>query len=206
MKTMLKMTAAASVLLAVSGCMMEPAGKMANEQSFANATTDNQIMQVAYLEPGEMLQLLEDRFREEVPTMINFAFDESTLDGEAMGVLRQQAEWIKRWPMVRFKVYGHTDKVGTNAYNDALGMRRARAAVNYLVSQGVPRGRLIAVVSKGETEPLINTEDRERLNRRTVTMVAGFVKGWRGDDFDGKVAARIYNAYVAGPTSVAAAE
>lgn len=198
MKTMLKMTAAASVLMAVSGCLLQPAGTMPNENSFAAATTENQLVQVAYLEAGEMLKLLEDRFRAEVPTMINFAFDESTLDGEAKNILRQQAAWIKRWPMVRFKVYGHTDKVGSNAYNNALGMRRARAAVNFLVSEGVPRGRLIAVVSRGESEPLVNTEDRERLNRRTVTMVAGFVKGWRGDDFDGKVAARVYNAYVAG--------
>ncbi|HSF92463.1 MAG TPA: OmpA family protein [Paracoccaceae bacterium] len=198
MKTMLKMTAAASVLMAVSGCLLQPAGTMPNEKSFAAATTENQLVQVAYLEAGEMLKLLEDRFRAEVPTMINFAFDESTLDGEAKNILRQQAAWIKRWPMVRFKVYGHTDKVGSNAYNNALGMRRARAAVNFLVSEGVPRGRLIAVVSRGESEPLVNTEDRERLNRRTVTMVAGFVKGWRGDDFDGKVAARVYNAYVAG--------
>ncbi len=200
MKTMLKMTAAASVLMAVSGCLLQPAGTMPNENSFAAATTENQLVQVAYLEAGEMLKLLEDRFRAEVPTMINFAFDESTLDGEAKNILRQQAAWIKRWPMVRFKVYGHTDKVGSNAYNNALGMRRARAAVNFLVSEGVPRGRLIAVVSRGESEPLVNTEDRERLNRRTVTMVAGFVKGWRGDDFDGKVAARVYNAYVAGAT------
>lgn len=198
MKTMLKMTAAASVLMAVSGCLLQPAGTMPNENSFAAATTENQLVQVAYLEAGEMLKLLEDRFRAEVPTMINFAFDESVLDGEAKNILRQQAAWIKRWPMVRFKVYGHTDKVGSNAYNNALGMRRARAAVNFLVSEGVPRGRLIAVVSRGESEPLVNTEDRERLNRRTVTMVAGFVKGWRGDDFDGKVAARVYNAYVAG--------
>lgn len=200
MKTMLKMTAAASVLMAVSGCLLQPAGTMPNENSFAAATTENQLVQVAYLEAGEMLKLLEDRFRAEVPTMINFAFDESTLDGEAKNILRQQAAWIKRWPMVRFKVYGHTDKVGSNAYNNALGMRRARAAVNFLVSEGVPRGRLIAVVSRGESEPLVNTEDRERLNRRTVTMVAGFVKGWRGDDFDGKVAARVYNAYVSGAT------
>lgn len=200
MKTMLKMTAAASVLMAVSGCLLQPAGTMPNENSFAAATTENQLVQVAYLEAGEMLKLLEDRFRAEVPTMINFAFDESVLDGEAKNILRQQAAWIKRWPMVRFKVYGHTDKVGSNAYNNALGMRRARAAVNFLVSEGVPRGRLIAVVSRGESEPLVNTEDRERLNRRTVTMVAGFVKGWRGDDFDGKVAARVYNAYVSGAT------
>lgn len=202
MKHILKLTAAASVLI-TAGCF-DPAGSMINENSFGEAAADNQLAQIAYLEPGAMLESLDQRFRRATPTMINFNFNESTLDGEAKTILRSQAAWIKRFPMVRFKIFGHTDKVGSNAYNSSLGMRRARAAVNYLVSQGVPRNRLIAVVSRGETEPLVNTEDRERLNRRTVTMVSGFVKGYRGDDFDGKVALRVYNGYVAGATTAAA--
>lgn len=197
MKHMLKLTAAASVLL-TAGCL-DSAGSMRNDNTFGESSADNQLAQIAYLEPGAMLESLDQRFRKATPTMINFDFNSSTLDGEAKNILRGQAVWIKRFPMVRFKVFGHTDKVGSNGYNSALGMRRARAAVNYLVSQGVPRNRLIAVVSRGETEPLVNTEDRERLNRRTVTMVSGFVAGYRGADFDGKVANRVYNSYVAGP-------
>lgn len=199
MKHILKLTAAASVLI-TAGCL-DSAGSMRNDNTFGESALDNQLAQIAYLEPGAMLESLDQRFRKSTPTMINFDFNSASLDAEAKNILRGQAEWIKRFPMVRFKVFGHTDKVGSNGYNSALGLRRARAAVNYLVSLGVPRNRLIAVVSRGETEPLVNTEDRERLNRRTVTMVSGFVKGYRGSDFDGKVAHRVYNAYVGGATT-----
>ena len=198
MKHILKLTAAASVLL-TAGCL-QTAGNMPNQNSFGETSAGNQLAQIAYLEPGAMLESLDQRFRKATPTMINFTFNESTLDAEAKTILRSQAAWIKRYPMVRFKVYGHTDKVGSDSFNNRLGMRRAQAAVNYLVSQGVPRSRLIAVVSKGESEPLVNTEDRERLNRRTVTMVSGFVAGYIGEDFDGKVAARVYGGYVGGAT------
>lgn len=193
MKNIIKITIAASVL-ATAGCL-ETAGTMQNEESFAEAAAANLFAQTAYLQPGAALEALEQRFRRAVPTMINFEFNKSTLDAEAKTILRRQAAWIKRYPMVRFKVFGHTDKVGSNSYNYGLGLRRARAAVNYLVSQGVARRSLIATVSRGETEPLVVTEDRERLNRRTVTMVAGYVAGYIGDDFDGKVGANIYNEY-----------
>lgn len=196
MKTTLKITAAASVLL-TAGCL-DPAGSMMNEDTFAASATANQFAQTAYLEPGAALQSLDEQFRRATPTMINFEFNKSTLDTEAKAILRGQAGWMKGFPHVRFTVFGHTDLVGSDSYNNRLGQRRAQAAVNYLVSQGVPRKNLIAVVSKGESEPLINTEDRERLNRRTVTAVSGFVKGYIGDDFDGKVAVRVYNAYVGG--------
>jgi len=195
MKTTLKISAAASVLL-LAGCL-NPAGTMKNDATFADAATSNQFVQTAYLEPGAALQSLDEQFRRATATMINFEFNRSVLDTEAKSILRGQAGWMKRFPQVRFTVYGHTDLVGSNSYNDRLGHRRAQAAVNYLVSQGVPRKNLIAVVSKGESEPLINTHDRERLKRRTVTAVSGFVKGYIGDDFDGKVAVNVYNAYVA---------
>ena len=196
MKTTLKITAAASVLL-TAGCF-DPAGSMLNEGTFADAATSNQFAQTAYLEPGAALQNLDEQFRRATPTMINFEFNRSVLDAESKTILRGQAAWMKGFPHVRFTVYGHTDLVGSNGYNNSLGQRRAQAAVNYLVSQGVPRKNLIAVVSKGESEPLIKTQDRERLNRRTVTAVSGFVKGYIGDDFDGKVAVRVYSGYVGG--------
>ena len=196
MKNTLKITAAASVLL-TAGCF-DPAGSMLNEGTFADAATSNQFAQTAYLEPGAALQSLDEQFRRATPTMINFEFNRSVLDAESKTILRGQAAWMKGFPHVRFTVYGHTDLVGSNGYNNSLGQRRAQAAVNYLVSQGVPRKNLIAVVSKGESEPLIKTQDRERLNRRTVTAVSGFVKGYIGDDFDGKVAVRVYSGYVGG--------
>jgi hypothetical protein len=110
-------------------------------------------------------------------------------------VLRRQAGWIRQFPEVRFKVYGHTDLVGSNNYNYRLGLRRAQAVVNFLVSHGISRHRLEALVSKGETQPLIVTQGQERKNRRTVTEVTGFVAN-NPLILDGKYAEVIYRGYV----------
>ena len=80
-------------------------------------------------------------------------------------------------------------------WTKSLGLRRANAVVNYLVSQGISRSRLEAVVSFGETQPLIVTEGRERRNRRTVTEVSGFVAG-HPQVLEGKYAEIIYREYV----------
>ena len=168
-------------LVAIAACSQQhqvyrsyfqEAGSIVDSGSFGDATMHNQLIQTGQL---SFAVSLSNRFAKEVDTTVNFEFNSSKLDGEAKAALREQANWIRQFPEIQFTVYGHTDKVGTDAYNKRLGLRRARAAVNYLVSQGVNRKRLKAVVSFGETKPLIETQGRERRNRRTVTDVSGFV-------------------------------
>ena len=198
MNSMLLKSSVILAAVAVAGCEGEVAGDFSSSSTFGAATTSNLITQAAYLDGG-LLAKLSNAFRSAAPDMINFDFNSSQLDAQAMAILDQQAAWIAANPSVNFRVYGHTDLVGSQRYNQALGLRRARAAVNYLVSRGAPRDRLEAVASFGETRPLVNTQDRERLNRRTVTEVIGIKRGGRvGDDFDGKVANGLYNAYVEG--------
>ncbi len=74
-------------------------------------------------------------------------------------------------------------------------MRRARAVVNYLTSQGISKSRLEAVVSYGKTRPIIQTSQPEERNRRTVTEVSGFVKN-APLVLNGKYAAIIWRTYV----------
>ena len=125
---------------------------------------------------GDYVFSFAQRFHETVPDTVTFAFNSAALDANAKAVLRKQAHFIRQFPEVRFKVYGHTDAVGSTYYNKRLGLRRAQAVVAYLASQGVSRKRLKAVVSYGESRPVIATQDRERRNRRTVTEVSGFVE------------------------------
>lgn len=168
------------------------AGALVAGGDFGNATMNNTLVQNG---DREFVIDLAQRFAKEVPTTINFAFNSAQIDGQAAEVLRAQAHWIRQFPEVRFKVFGHTDAVGSNNYNFSLGKRRANAVVNFLVSQGISRGRLQAVVSRGETQPLIVTQNRERRNRRTVTEVTGFVR----DNplvLDGKYAQIVYRDYV----------
>ncbi|MCM2560614.1 OmpA family protein [Lutimaribacter sp. EGI FJ00015] len=175
------------------------AGVLHSNADFGNSTMNNIMYQ-----NGERSYAvdLSNRFAREVPSMVNFAFNSAVLDETARANLRRQADWIRQFPEVRFRVYGHTDKVGSNYYNKRLGLRRARAVVHYLTSLGVDRSRLEAVVSYGETQPLVVTEGRERRNRRTVTEVSGFLKR-HPTVMDGKYAEVIYREYVASaePTS-----
>lgn len=169
-----------------------PAGDIADSGVFGDATINNTAIQTG----AQSYRInLANRFASEVQTTVNFAFNSSQLDQGARETLRVQANWIRQFPEVKFKVFGHTDAVGSNGYNKRLGLRRAQTVVNYLVSQGIERGRLQAVVSFGETQPLVVTQGRERRNRRTVTEVSGFI-GSNPLVLDGKYAQIIYRDYI----------
>lgn len=172
------------------------AGWVLDGGTFGNATMNNNLAQTG---AADFAVSLSRRFAEEVPTTVNFAFNSATLDAEAQAILRQQADWIRQFPELRFKVFGHTDLVGSGRYNRTLGMRRARTVVNFLVSQGISRDRLEAVISRGETQPLIVTEGRERANRRTVTDVTGFVRS-HPTVLNGKYAEVVFREYVESAT------
>lgn len=190
-----RLLAATSMLALVAGCSQESltreAGAYLDEGAFGNPTMNNTLVQ-----NGERSYLVDlaGRFNQEVPDTVTFGFNSAVLDAEARAVLSRQAGWIRQFPEVRFRVYGHTDLVGSNGYNQSLGRRRANAVVAYLSSQGVDRSRLEALVSYGETRPVVNTQDKERQNRRTVTEVSGFVE----DNpliMDGKYAEVVYRNY-----------
>ena len=120
------------------------------------------------------LSALSRQFIEQTPFTVNFDFDKDNLDRQARRDLDIQAAWILAHPDVRFSVFGHTDKVGSNAYNEDLGLRRAMRVVAYLASRGINTDRLQALVTHGEELPIIQIELRERTNRRATTVVIGF--------------------------------
>lgn len=184
-----------SLGLALAGCG-GPIGSEIDGVGFGNATANNTGVQNGEI---EVRIDLAERFAREVDSTVNFAFNSSRLDAAAMATLDQQADWIRQFPEVRFRVYGHTDLVGADAYNQRLGKRRADTVVNYLVSKGISRSRLEAVVSFGETQPLVLTQQPELRNRRTVTEVSGFVAN-HPMVLDGKYAQIIYREYVQSAT------
>jgi outer membrane protein OmpA-like peptidoglycan-associated protein len=197
-KRLINLALAGALIVTLSGCefafFRHEAGEDLDEGAFGNPTMTNHLVMTGQ---APYVSELSGRFVREVPTTINFAFDSAALDAQARAVLRQQAQWIIAFPEVRFSVYGHTDLVGSDSYNQGLGLRRAQAAVDYLVSQGVERDRLEALVSLGETQPLVASESRELRNRRTVTEVQGFVQT-HPMVLDGRYADIVYRAY-AGP-------
>ncbi|MFP5306352.1 MAG: OmpA family protein [Gammaproteobacteria bacterium] len=110
---------------------------------------------------------LERRF-----TDVLFAFDKYDLSPTAISILDDAAETINRLseqdPNVRVKVDGHTDWIGTDAYNMGLGERRANAVKQYLIRKGVASDR-IDTTSYGESKPVATNETAEgrALNRRS---------------------------------------
>jgi outer membrane protein OmpA-like peptidoglycan-associated protein len=198
------MTSKFSILLASSALMVLTAcgtsstswdqelGAEVDKGNFGNATMNNVLIQSGQL---DYAIALAERFSAEVPDTINFEFNSAELSEEAKSVLKKQADFIRQFPEVRFRVFGHTDLVGSVGYNQKLGMRRAQAAVSYLSSLGISKSRLEAVISYGKTRPLIATNEPEMRNRRTVTEVSGFVQS-APLVLNGKYAAIIWREYV----------
>ena len=103
---------------------------------------------------------------------VYFGTDEYLIDDASKATLAAQARWLLAHPNVRGSIEGHCDERGTREYNIALGERRANAARDYLVSQGVPANRLL-VISWGKERPAAvgSNEQAWAQNRRAVTVV-----------------------------------
>ncbi|MDD5223984.1 MAG: OmpA family protein [bacterium] len=88
---------------------------------------------------------------------IYFIFDHDTLSAEARPILQDLSRWLSDHPLVRIRLEGHCDEVGTRNYNQELGIRRAARVKNFLVSQaaGLDPSR-IEIVSRGKEEPLVS--------------------------------------------------
>ena len=103
-----------------------------------------------------------------------FDFDKSVLKPEARAKLDDLANSIKGINLDLVIAVGHTDSIGSNAYNQKLSMRRSAAVKAYLVGRGIDANR-IQVSGKGETVPIADnlaSEGRAR-NRRVEIEVVG---------------------------------
>lgn len=84
---------------------------------------------------------------------VYFDFDSYILSNTARDTLSKDAEYLlKKNVAVKVQVEGHTDERGTDEYNLALGEKRAKAALSYLVTLGVPAERL-SFISYGKEKP-----------------------------------------------------
>jgi len=103
---------------------------------------------------------------------IHFDFDKYNIRPGDAKILDANAAWLKQNPNSLVLIEGHCDERGTNEYNLALGERRAKATMNYLVSQGIQAGRM-TIISYGEERPVC-TEKNEACwtkNRRSHFLV-----------------------------------
>jgi outer membrane protein OmpA-like peptidoglycan-associated protein len=100
-----------------------------------------------------------------------FEFDKSNLTPEFKAELDRAAKIMQDDPDVVLELQGHTDSVGTDAYNMGLGERRAEKVFDYLKSKGIDPDRL-KTVSFGESKPVAsNVTDTGRARNRRVDIV-----------------------------------
>jgi peptidoglycan-associated lipoprotein len=103
---------------------------------------------------------------------VYFDFDKYDIRSEDAKTLDANATWLKSNGDNLVLIEGHCDERGTNEYNLALGERRAKATMNYLVSQGIQANR-ITIISYGEERPVCTekTEACWAKNRRANFLV-----------------------------------
>ncbi len=159
MKFGYKMSVAASALFLLAACETPP-----SDTGTAGGTGDYATSPEGYQTgtlPGT-----------NIPDRVFFAYDSSVLSSESQGTLERQASWLRNNGTQSIIVEGHADERGTREYNLALGERRASAAKSYLVSLGIPSGR-ITTVSYGKERPAVlgSNESAWAQNRRAVTVL-----------------------------------
>jgi OmpA-OmpF porin, OOP family len=98
---------------------------------------------------------------------VNFDFDQKTIKPEYMTKVEEFATIMKENPLLNATIEGHTDSIGTDAYNNTLSTKRANAVRDALIAKGIDANRLTAV-GMGESQPVADnhTKDGRAENRR----------------------------------------
>ncbi|HUF40708.1 MAG TPA: OmpA family protein [Verrucomicrobiae bacterium] len=102
---------------------------------------------------------------------IYYQFDSIELGAEAEDTLKKNAAWLKANPQVRVEVEGHCDDLGAAEYNLALGARRAQAAKDFLVNEGIAPDRLVTISYGQEAPACFEPTDECRVKNRRARFV-----------------------------------
>ena len=149
---MIKALTAIAAMILIAACSND-------QQAAAPATTT--------VTPGSVAD-----FRQNVGDRVFFDTDASTVREDGRQTLNKQAEWLKKYTNYQITVEGHCDERGTREYNLALGERRANAARQYLIAQGIPAARIKTVsLGKERPDPVGSDEAAWSRNRRAVTAL-----------------------------------
>src|SRR5260221_14475662 len=109
-------------------------------------------------------------FKQNVGDRVYFDTDQSVVREDGRQTLGKQAEWLKKYTNYPITIEGKCDERGTREYNLALGERRANAARQYLIAQGIPAARIKTIsYGKERPDPVGSDEAAWARNRRAVT-------------------------------------
>lgn len=126
----------------------------------------------------EIERLKDDTLKLTVDSEISFDFNRAEVKSAFRGSLDKLADVLNKYNRTVVHVVGHTDSVGSDAYNQQLSEQRSRSVGDYLTSRSVPRDRL-RTEGRGEREPRATnaTEAGRQLNRRVEIFVKPIVEG-----------------------------
>ena len=163
-------------LLLSSGCAKKTvpgpgSGLSAEEQARLKAEREARLREARLKE--EQARAAEAKLKEMFTNQdIHFDYDRYDLSAEAKQILNQKAAYLQQHPDLKVIIEGHCDERGSNAYNMALGEKRARAAAAYLEAMGIDPSRM-ETVSYGEERPLVlgHTEEAYAANRRAHFVI-----------------------------------
>ena len=103
---------------------------------------------------------------------LNFDFDKSVVKPQYFELLRNVKDYVEQ-NNLKILIIGHTDSKGTDAYNMALGMRRAKAVRDKLLEFGLNPARIVGVESMGESDPIApNDTEQGRFENRRIQFKA----------------------------------
>ncbi|EPX80770.1 peptidoglycan-associated lipoprotein Pal [Litoreibacter arenae] len=167
MKTLTKV-ALLTTTIALAACAKSPFDRNGDGAGAGANGLNNGGISSSSLDPSSPAY-----FNETIGDKVLFAVDQSTLGDEARATLTQQAGWLSNNANYTAIIEGHADEQGTREYNLALGARRASAARDFLVANGVADNRL-RTVTFGKERPLAvcSTEECYAKNRRAVTVIS----------------------------------
>ena len=114
------------------------------------------VTDTVYVEVPDV-QAKTDEINDFLKNVTLFEFDSFKITDEAKVGLDKVVDWMNKYPSVKAKVDGHTDIIGTDAYNQTLSERRAKAIVDYLVEKGIDSNRL-TYEGHGSKEPVASND------------------------------------------------
>jgi OOP family OmpA-OmpF porin len=137
------------------------------------ATNYGECWQSAYPDGPTNLPPCDVEVPEEFTLRLNFEFDKyhmaNVVNREEVARLDDYIANVKATPADEYlTVVGHTDSVGSDAYNYGLGMRRATTVRDYLIEQGLSSGRIAPAESRGKREMLPEYPSTSVMQRRVV--------------------------------------
>ena len=133
---------------------------------------DKQAQELAAQIPGATVQRVGEGIAMTFDSGLLFPFNSSQLLPAGQQNLQNLANSLKQYPETEVMVVGHTDSVGSDAYNQNLSQQRASSAADVLASYGVPRDR-IRTAGRGEGEPIASNDDEagRQQNRRVEIAI-----------------------------------